>query len=109
MLGSSLQALAWTLALLSLAGSCYLLFLSIVALTFKDRFQLARVQKTRFAVLIPAHNEEALLGQTIESLLNQYYEPELFTIHVIADNCTDETARIARESGVQVHERSDLQ
>ena len=50
----------------------------------------------RFAVLIPAHNEEAVIGPLIESLLRQEYPRELYDVFVVADNCTDGTAAAAR-------------
>ncbi|MHA7189326.1 glycosyltransferase family 2 protein [Arthrobacter sp. MDT2-16] len=53
-------------------------------------------------VLIPAHNEEASLPQTIASLKSQSHRPE--RIIVVADNCTDATVRLAREAGVEVIE-----
>jgi cellulose synthase/poly-beta-1,6-N-acetylglucosamine synthase-like glycosyltransferase len=53
-------------------------------------------------VLIPAHNEEAALADTLSSLLAQSHRPE--RIVVVADNCTDGTVRIARDAGVDVHE-----
>ncbi|MEG9249566.1 glycosyltransferase family 2 protein [Arthrobacter sp. Soc17.1.1.1] len=53
-------------------------------------------------VLIPAHNEEASLPQTIASLKSQSHRPE--RIIVVADNCTDDTVRLAREAGVEVIE-----
>ncbi|MHA7144445.1 glycosyltransferase family 2 protein [Arthrobacter sp. TmT3-37] len=53
-------------------------------------------------VLIPAHNEEASLPQTIASLQSQSHRPE--RIIVVADNCTDDTVRVAREAGVEVIE-----
>lgn len=53
-------------------------------------------------VLIPAHNEEATLPQTIASLLAQGHPPE--RIIVVADNCTDSTVAVARRAGVEVFE-----
>lgn len=53
-------------------------------------------------VLIPAHNEEELVGQTIDSLMGQNRKPE--RVIVIADNCTDRTIEIARSRGVEVFE-----
>ncbi len=52
--------------------------------------------------LIPAHNEEASLPATIASLRAQTSPPE--RVIVVADNCTDDTVRIAREAGVEVFE-----
>ena len=54
------------------------------------------------AVLIPAHNEAASLGATLDSLLAHCPPTQIW---VIADNCTDDTADIARAKGVHVHER----
>ena len=59
----------------------------------------------RFMAIIPAHNEEEVVGNLIESLKNQNYSKELYDIYVIADNCTDNTAKIAREAGAIVYER----
>ena len=63
----------------------------------------------RLLVLVPAHNEELLLGECIKSLQSLKYPAEYFTILVVADNCSDRTAPIARAAGVQVLERSNLQ
>lgn len=59
----------------------------------------------KFAMIVAAHNEEVVIGKLIESMLNQNYPRELFDIFVIADNCTDSTAKIARKYGVYVYER----
>ena len=59
----------------------------------------------KFAMIVAAHNEEVVIGKLIESMLNQNYPRELFDIFVIADNCTDNTAQIARKYGVYVYER----
>lgn len=65
--------------------------------------------RTRFAILVPAHNEELLIRRVLGSVGALDYPPALYTVHVIADNCTDSTADRARAMGVQVHERNDLQ
>lgn len=61
--------------------------------------------KNKFAMIIAAHNEEVVIGRLIESMLNQDYPKELYDIFVIADNCSDNTAKIARNYGVKVYER----
>jgi hypothetical protein len=61
----------------------------------------------RFAILIPAHDEEVMIGATLASLALLDYPPDLYTVHVIADNCTDQTAEIAGAARVRVHERID--
>ncbi|WAH35112.1 glycosyltransferase family 2 protein [Alicyclobacillus dauci] len=61
----------------------------------------------RFAVIVPAHNEERVVGPLIDSLTSQHYPSELFDIHLIADNCTDHTADVGRMHGAIVHERTN--
>jgi cellulose synthase/poly-beta-1,6-N-acetylglucosamine synthase-like glycosyltransferase len=63
--------------------------------------------RTRFAILVPAHNEELLLARLLESARAQGYPGQLFDTIVLADNCTDRTAAIAREHGATVLERVD--
>ncbi len=65
--------------------------------------------RTRFAVLIPAHNEELLLPRLLESVRRQEYPAERFDAYVIADNCTDSTSVIARDHAVHVLERLDTE
>ena len=60
------------------------------------------------AVIVPAHNEALVLSGTLASLLAQDYPSECFEIVVVADNCTDGTAPLARSQGVTVLERSSL-
>ncbi len=59
----------------------------------------------KFAVVIPAHNEEAVLGALLDNLKQLKYPDELYDIYVIADNCTDGTAALAKEHGAYVFER----
>jgi 1,2-diacylglycerol 3-beta-glucosyltransferase len=61
----------------------------------------------RFLVLIPAHNEELLLAETLQSVADLDYPRESYDVLVIADNCTDRTAEIAREHDAIVLERHD--
>lgn len=63
--------------------------------------------KNRYAFAIAARNEENVIDQLIESLQRQTYPSELFDIFVIADNCDDNTAEVAREAGAYVYERTD--
>lgn len=60
-------------------------------------------------VVIPAHDEEAVLGRTLDALAAADFPPELLRILVVADNCTDRTATIARAAGATVWEREDQQ
>ncbi len=62
---------------------------------------------TRFAIVIPAHNEELLLPRLLSSTRNQDYPGDLFETIVVADNCTDSTADIGRHQAATVLERFD--
>ncbi|MBQ7714519.1 MAG: glycosyltransferase family 2 protein [Clostridia bacterium] len=59
----------------------------------------------RFAVLIAARNEENVIGHLIKSIKDQTYPADCIDIYVVADNCTDSTAQVCREAGVNVYER----
>ena len=63
----------------------------------------------KYACLISARNEESGIGNLIDSIRANDYPQELVTIFVVADNCTDNTAKIAREKGAICYERFDDQ
>jgi len=86
---------------------CYLLLLTVLAgrARINDVFP-ARSQR-RFAVVVPAHNEEHGISETVRSILAVEYPPDRFDAVVIADNCTDDTAPRARDAGAKVLERHE--
>ncbi|WP_166241265.1 glycosyltransferase family 2 protein [Paenibacillus turpanensis] len=59
-----------------------------------------------FAVLVAAHNEEAVVGALIENLKQLNYPKNLYDVFVICDNCTDGTADVTRALGAQAMERN---
>lgn len=61
----------------------------------------------KFGIVIPARNESDVIADTIKCLLRSDYPRELFDIFVVADNCTDNTAELARAAGAVVYERTD--
>ncbi len=63
--------------------------------------------RLRFVVLVPAHDEQAGIQATLESLAMCLYPSDVRRVVVIADNCTDGTAARAREAGVEVWERNE--
>lgn len=85
----------------------YQFFYIPVALLKKQK-ELPEGESHRFAVLIAARNEENVIGDLIDSLQRQTYPAALIDIYVVADNCTDRTADIARTHGAIVEERFDL-
>jgi cellulose synthase/poly-beta-1,6-N-acetylglucosamine synthase-like glycosyltransferase len=62
----------------------------------------------KYAVLVSARNEQAVIAQLISSIKSQKYPSELIDIFVVADNCTDNTAKIARDAGATVYERFNM-
>lgn len=60
---------------------------------------------TRFAIAIPAHNEESVIGGTVKRMLALEYPRSQFAVHVIADHCDDLTAEVASRAGAVVHIR----
>ncbi len=93
-------------AILLLLVFCYLYFLAGAALWPKKLEQLV-APRLRFAIIIPAHNESALIGQTLETLQAIDYPEELYEVIVVADNCTDDTEDIVRLAGVTCLPRED--
>lgn len=61
--------------------------------------------RRRLAVLVPAHDEAAVIGALVESLRQAEYPRELYDVFVVADNCGDGTASAARAAGAIVFER----
>ncbi len=62
-----------------------------------------------FAIIIAAHNEEKVIGQLVENLLVLNYPRSLYDIYVVADNCKDRTAQLAKAAGAIVYERFNLE
>ena len=89
------QALVWLLTIFW----GYQLIISICSLVkLKDK-PILETKINKFMAIIPAHNEETVIEALIESLNNQDYPKDKYDIYVIADNCTDKTAEIARRCG----------
>ena len=103
-----IQALASAFLLVALAACLYYWFLAVVGLRIPHPVpETGRSAGHRFAILIPAHNEEAGLAQALNSCSQLDYPPEKYCVYVIADNCTDRTAAIARAQGAICLERHD--
>jgi cellulose synthase/poly-beta-1,6-N-acetylglucosamine synthase-like glycosyltransferase len=73
-----------------------------------QKYPIAEI-KHKFGIVIPARNESAVIAELIESIKQQNYPSSEIQIFVIADNCTDNTAEIARSLGATVIERFDEQ
>ena len=89
------------------ALSLYLLLLAAASLRRRPNTRVNGAPASRFAILIPAHEEEIVIGPLLDSVNELDYPRELFEVYVVADHCTDQTAAIARSLGATVHERND--
>ena len=99
----ALLALAITLAIPALV-----LFVEIVAAVFARPHReqdSAAAARPRFAVLMPAHDEAAGIAASIAAIVPQLHSGD--RLLVVADNCSDATAAVARASGAEVVERHD--
>ncbi len=96
------QTVGTAAALLTVPGSAELLLLSIGSLLPRRRSLPSPATPWRIAVVVPAHNEEAGIASTVASLQASNPGDLLFDIFVVADNCTDRTAEVARATGAQV-------
>lgn len=85
----------------------YQIFYTIVPFAIKPRRHRHPIKKSNIAILIAARNEEKVIGELLHSISEQDYDKEHLKTVVIADNCTDSTAEIAREYGATVFERFD--
>jgi cellulose synthase/poly-beta-1,6-N-acetylglucosamine synthase-like glycosyltransferase len=72
--------------------------------TFKRKTYPKTDKINKYGLIIPARNEEAVVAGLIESIKKNNYPQDMLHIFVIAHNCTDKTAEIARSHGVTVYE-----
>lgn len=100
-----LSVLDVVLVVLGGAGMLYQAVCIVISLFAKPiKFPEAPMNK-RYAVLISARNEANVIGNLIDCLHSQTYPSELIDIWLVADNCTDNTAEVARNMGCHVIER----
>ena len=85
----------------------YQFYYIFVAITRKPKIYSDTDQSKRYAFLIAARNEEKVIANLLKSIKNQDYPSNNIDIYVVADNCTDNTASIARGCGATVIERFD--
>ncbi len=100
----ALDVLLATLATPAGLAGTYLGALSLLSSAPKPRPGKTSI---RFAVVVPAHNEALCIANTVRSLAEVDYPPANMRIVVVADNCTDETAEVARLAGAEVMTRND--
>ena len=77
----------------------------IISLFIKPKRYDDAPKTNKYAFIISARNEENVIGQLCDCISRQDYPAELITTYIVADNCTDSTADVARSHGAQVYER----
>lgn len=78
--------------------------IEILASLFHKKIKYPKSEKkARIAYIIPAHNESDVIFSSVDDLIKtQNYPRDLFDVYVVADNCTDNTAELARQAGAKV-------
>ena len=102
------SALHLPLLLLALPAALSCLYLlALTLLSQKPKTPQPSSKKLRFDVIVPAHNEAVVIERTIASLKKIDWPENGYRLLVVADNCTDTTATLARVAGAEVLERND--
>lgn len=91
-----LEVICIILVLIVFSNLIYFTTLSLFGLSRPKRDYLIMKDKHKFLFIVPAHNEEEVIGSTIESLIHQNYNSSLYDVVVIADNCTDKTIEVIK-------------
>ena len=81
-------------------------FYFVIGMFFTRKFKPAK-KKHKYGIVIAARNESAVIGNLLESINKQSYPKDLYQVFLVADNCTDNTAHIAKKYGAIVYERFD--
>lgn len=103
-----LVSLAYAIATLALAPFLgFLALVTVAALLRRQGAGSGPLPETlpRFLFVIPAHDEQPSIAATVASCRAVDYAPTDFAVLVIADNCSDATASVARAAGAEVVER----
>lgn len=103
----TMNGLDWFVTAIQATLFAYGLYHLVVSLAAVRRVKPQPVAgpRRRFALITAAHNESTVIGPHVENLLSLKYPSDHYQVFIIADNCTDETAAIARAAGATVLER----
>lgn len=96
---------SYIVQILFLLLGAYYFCISIFAFVPKRNRPIVNDKNHDFALVVAAHNEEQVIANMVESLTKLNYPKDKYSIFVIADNCTDNTAQIAKDTGAEVFER----
>lgn len=102
---NTLRLINYTVSILFILCYAYQFVYIPISLFKKKKTVTKKPDLHNFAVLICARNEAAVIGDLIDSIEYQTYNKDLITVFVLADNCTDNTAEIAKLKGAKVYSR----
>lgn len=85
----------------------YHIILGVAFFIKDDKQKFDTINRNKFLVLVPAHNEELLIGRLLTSLTGINYDTTQYTTIVVADNCEDNTAEIVTGQNVKILKRVD--
>lgn len=103
-LRTTLEVLSFAFSIWMMAMLVYQLGLSIFGFGKNAKDYHDHPPESRFLILVPAHNEEKVISDIIENLEHMEYPRHLYDYYIIADNCDDRTADVARQMGAKVIE-----
>ncbi len=101
-----LSIIALVLTVITTVSYSYQVFYMLLPIFHRRRLPEKGPQR-RYAIVIAARNEEAVLPHLLDSINALDYPKELVTTFVVADNCTDATADVARDRGAVVYTRTN--
>ena len=97
--------ISYVIQLLFLSLGVYYFVISLFAFLPSKKDPEPDGENDSFAIIVAAHNEEVVIKNMVESLKDLNYPKDKYEIFVVADNCNDRTADIAKEAGAKVFER----
>ena len=101
------EIILFALLIYTIGSVCYHLILALSYFVTREPKQLTSEQRNKFALIVPAHNEELLISRTCENLTSIDYPSDMREVFVIADNCSDKTVDICAALPVKVMSRYD--
>ncbi len=103
-----IERINFIIALVLSIAYFYQIVYAVVGFVRRKRYrEPAAAVLHKYAVVVCARNEQAVIGELLQSLRRQKYPKQLLDLYVVADNCTDQTAAAARSAGARVYERTN--
>lgn len=96
-----LRIIIYTITIISMLYFAYFIVIAL-GIFKKKKEKTIEDKKNNFAIVIAARNEEAVIGNLINSLKQQNYPKENYEIYVVINNCTDNTEELAKDAGANI-------